>query len=88
MAERKIRPIKLSASEEAFIVAPFKNYSWQTEHQDFGFMSVDQPNAIGIYEFSRVAGKQTRCVYVNLTARDVHIRTAAFLQAAPRSRRR
>jgi hypothetical protein len=51
-------------------------------------MPVGQPNAIGIFEFSRVAGKQTRCVYVNLTARDVHIRTAAFLQAAPRSRRR
>jgi hypothetical protein len=47
MAARKIRPIKLSASEVAFIVAPFKNYSWQIEHQDFGFMSVGQPNAIG-----------------------------------------
>jgi len=31
----------------AFIVAPFKNYSRQIEHQDFGFMSVGQPNAIG-----------------------------------------
>jgi len=51
-------------------------------------MSVGQPNAIGIYKFSRVVGKQTRCLYVNLTARDVHIRTAAVLQAAPRSRHR
>jgi hypothetical protein len=43
-------------------------------------MPVGQPNTIGIFEFSRVAGKQTRCIYVNLAVRDVYVRTAAFSQ--------